>query len=317
MANYRAGDVIRMTRYAVGMTQEQLSEDICSVETLSRIENGKHAVKQNVYEQLMARMERDTRRSYSICTSKDMELLEERIWLEDALSKHEYEKAELYLDILKRKINDSLISRQYVERLEAVVGYQLGRIDAGEMVQKLEETIRLTVPDYERHLLTEDKAGKTYPFTELEMYTLMSLASAYGYIEQSHKSIQIYETLLLCLKAGYMDENSAGKMRIVMESNYVHALEKEGRYCEALEKSRETLKAAIMNAYGKEIPPLLLAVVWDIRKICKDSGGNLDDIEHETRKKLRQAYYIAAARKDNVNLNIIKRYYSECFGEEM
>ena len=42
MANYRAGDVIRLTRQAVGMTQEMLCENICSVETLSRIENGKH-----------------------------------------------------------------------------------------------------------------------------------------------------------------------------------------------------------------------------------------------------------------------------------
>lgn len=40
MANYRAGDVIRMTRNAVGITQEDLSDGICSVETLSRIENG-------------------------------------------------------------------------------------------------------------------------------------------------------------------------------------------------------------------------------------------------------------------------------------
>ena len=39
MANYKAGDVIRLTRNAVGMTQEELSDGICSVETLSRIEN--------------------------------------------------------------------------------------------------------------------------------------------------------------------------------------------------------------------------------------------------------------------------------------
>lgn len=45
MANYRAGDVIRLTRQAVGMTQEMLCENICSVETLSRIENGKHKSK--------------------------------------------------------------------------------------------------------------------------------------------------------------------------------------------------------------------------------------------------------------------------------
>lgn len=316
MANYRAGDVIRLTRNAVGMTQEQLSDGICSVETLSRLENGKHAVKQSVYEQLMARMERDTRKSYAVCVSKDMELLEERIWLEDALSKHEYERAEIYLDIVKRKIEDSCISRQYVERLEGVVGYRLGRIGAEELVQKLEKAIRITVPDYECHLYIENKE-RVYPFTELEIYTLMSLASAYGYIEQPHKSIQIYEALLLCLKAGYIDENSAIKLKMVIEDNYVRALERAGKYKEALEKAREVIKSAIINNYGKIIPPILLEISWNKRKICKDNGENLDDIEQDTKRRLRQAYYIAAARKDYVNLGIIKNYYLECFGKEM
>ena len=42
MANYRVGDIIRLTRIASGLTQEQLSENICSVETMSRIENGEN-----------------------------------------------------------------------------------------------------------------------------------------------------------------------------------------------------------------------------------------------------------------------------------
>lgn len=316
MANYRAGDVVRLTRNAVGMTQEQLSEGICSVETLSRIENGKHAVKQSVYEQLMARMERDTRRSYAICTSKDMELLEERIWLEDAVSKHDYDKAERYLGILKEKIDDSKISRQYIERMEGVVGYQLGLIGADELVQKLEKAIKITVPDYESYLFIENE-GQAYPFTELEIYTLMSLASAYRYIGRSNRSIQINKVLLLCLKAGYIDKRSAIKLQIVIEDNYVRALEQDGKYQEALEKGREVLKLAVINNYGKMIPPALLEISWDMRKICKDSGGNLGDIEQNTKRMLRQAYYIAAARKDNVNLGIIKRYYIECFGEEV
>lgn len=151
MANYRAGDVIRLTRNAVGMTQEQLSEGICSIETLSRIENGKHKVKQSTYAQLMERMERDPRRSYAVCTGKDMELLEERIWVEDALAKHDYKMADRYLRRLKRKIAEDKISRQYVERIEGVIDYRLKRIDAEEYVKRMKEVIRITVPDDEEY----------------------------------------------------------------------------------------------------------------------------------------------------------------------
>ena len=41
MSNYRAGDIIRMTREFVGMSREELSDEICSVQTLYRIESGK------------------------------------------------------------------------------------------------------------------------------------------------------------------------------------------------------------------------------------------------------------------------------------
>lgn len=48
MSNYRIGDVIRLTRLCMGITQEQLCENICSVQTLHRIENGKTSVKKRI-----------------------------------------------------------------------------------------------------------------------------------------------------------------------------------------------------------------------------------------------------------------------------
>ena len=48
MSNYRAGDIIRMTREFVGMSREKLSDEICSVQTLYRIESGKTRVKRTV-----------------------------------------------------------------------------------------------------------------------------------------------------------------------------------------------------------------------------------------------------------------------------
>lgn len=316
MANYRAGDIIRLTRNASGMTQEQLSEGVCSVETLSRIENGKHSVKKSTYAQLMAKMERDTRKNYALCTSADMELLEERIWVEDALSKHDYAKAEQYLHVLKKKIDDSEISRQYVGRIEGVVDYRLGKIDVQEYVGRMDKAIKITVPDYEKYL-AEEKSAYVYPFTELEVMTLVSLANAYGNMEKPDKSIRIFDLLLRCLEEGYMDEKSVGRLKMVIGRNYVMALERMGKYQEALEMAKEILESAISNNYGRMIPVMLLSISWNLQKICKDKEGSIESIVSDIKKKLRQAYYIAAARNDYVNLKIIKDYYQECIGEEL
>lgn len=316
MANYRAGDVIRLTRNALDMTQEQLSEGICSVETLSRIENGKHKVKQSTYAQLMEKMKRDPRRSYAVCTGKDMELLEERIWMEDALSKHDYEKADRYLRRLKRKIVEDKIGRQYVERIEGGIDYHLKRIDAQEYVRRMKEVIRITVPDYEMYLQIETKE-QAYPFTELEVMVLVSLANGYGDIDRPHESIRIFDALLLCLEEGYMDLDSVAKLQMLIEWNYVKALEEVGRYQEAMEKAKLLLKSVIKNNNGRLIPNSLVAIVWDMQKICQEKGSNMENILPDIKKKLRQAYYIAAARKDYANMKVIKDYYFRCFDTEV
>lgn len=314
MANYRVRDVIRLTRKAAGITQEQLSDGICSVETLSRIENGKHAVKRETYSQLMAKMGRDTSRCYALCMSKDMELLEERIWLEDALSKFDYREADRYLSILKRKIADTPMNQQYIARIEGLLDYRNKRIDAEEWIKREENAIRLTVPEYEKYLFIEKKED-AFPFTELEILTLMSLANAYSVNEQPDIAIRIYDALLLGLEEEYMDFISVRKLRMVINFNYIRSLEQQDKYQEALDKGKKLLENAIKFDYGRMIPMVLVAIVWDMNKIIeKDSNAN--EIL-EIKRKLRQAYYIAAARNDNYNVNIIKNYYRSCYGEEV
>ncbi len=314
MANYRVRDVIRLTRKAAGITQEQLSDGICSVETLSRIENGKHAVKRETYSQLMARMGRNTSRCYALCMSKDMELLEERIWLEDALAKFDYREADRYLSILKRKIADTPMNQQYIARIEGLLDYRNKRIDAEEWIKREENAIRLTVPEYEKYLFIEKKED-AFPFTELEILTLMSLANAYSVNEQPDIAIRIYDALLLGLEEEYMDFISVRKLRMVINFNYIRSLEQQDKYQEALDKGKKLLENAIKFDYGRMIPMALVAIVWDMNKII-EKDNNANEIL-EIKRKLRQAYYIAAARNDNYNVNIIKNYYRSCYGEEV
>lgn len=72
MSNYRAGDIIRMTREYIGMSREELSEGICSPQTLYRLENGITRIKKDLYARLMAKMER--------IPEKIMRSVWEKIW---------------------------------------------------------------------------------------------------------------------------------------------------------------------------------------------------------------------------------------------
>ncbi len=56
MAFYLLGDCIREQRERLGVTQEELCEGICSVPTLSKIENGKQGMRLNQYIAIMERL---------------------------------------------------------------------------------------------------------------------------------------------------------------------------------------------------------------------------------------------------------------------
>ena len=115
MSNYRAGDIIRLTRQSLGMSQEQLSFNICSVQTLSRIENGHHKIKRDTYQKLMERMGRNGAKNYSRITVDDFNLLDVMQRLDTAISKHEHKQADEYIRILKKHMDlDNTINRQFI-----------------------------------------------------------------------------------------------------------------------------------------------------------------------------------------------------------
>lgn len=91
MGVYVIGQVIKRTREGLGMTQEQLCEGICSVETLSRIENGKRRPNRANFQALMERMGKSGEKYLPSVHSEDMEMM---VWwkrIEQLVLKRKFE----------------------------------------------------------------------------------------------------------------------------------------------------------------------------------------------------------------------------------
>ena len=318
MANYKAGDVIRLTRNAVGMTQEELSDGICSVETLSRIENNRHKIKRDIYRKLMKRMERGIHDNCAVCMGNDMSLLEEYILLEDTLSKREYDISKQYLAHICEKISDSVVDRQYLKRVRALVDYELGEISAQVFIKQLQEAMEMTIPAYESYLWG-DQRGRIYPYREQEILILMGMGIAYYDVGELDKDIIIYETIIRSLDAGYMDEKNAAELKLINLANLSRPLGKLGRYEEALAKAEEGLDMAISRGYAHGLVELMMGVAWCRMRIAKNSVDTKRKQQElaESKKMMQQAYYIAAARKDKYNQKNIAENLNYHFGLEM
>lgn len=310
MANYRVGDIIRLTRIASGLTQEQLSENICSVETMSRIENGKHGVKKDIYQKLMEKMNRNPERSYAICVDKDMQIIEEMAAFEEAMTRHDFERADEYMTLLKEKAGESILTKNYVRRESAFLDFYQNRITSAELVEILEELAEETVPDYRRYM--EEKI--IFPFTEQEIILFKRLAVAYGRNDKNELALEISEMLLRSLRSKYMIEWKKNELSVY--GNMARYYQKIGQYEVAYNINDTLIYEAKKYDNGILVEESLFDKAWDILREIRNGKREKEEIE-ECKKLMRKAYYLSLSRNDQTNMKIFSDYYATQFGESI
>ena len=310
MSNYRAGDVIRLTRIANGISQEALSDGICSVQTLHRIENGKTRVKQELYRKLMEKMERIPEKNYAVCVGRDMELLEERFHFENAMNCYDYENAEKHLNSMKEHADNNIITEQYLKRAQNLLLYYQKKIDEAELIRQLEASLSLTVPDY-MHML-----DKNFPFTEQELLHLMSIANAYAHQNQFDDSILILKKVICCIEMEYMSGSYTEHIKLICKRNLAVYYSKKGEYKEAILLLQECVEPAKVKNEGK----MLLIILNDISCVLMnqiEAGEKDKNYISDIKKYMKQSYYIALAKDNKMFAQKESKHFMEFFHEEI
>lgn len=141
-------EFLKDIRKAKGMSQEQLSSDICARETISNIENGRvprHKKIQNLMEQLG----QSCGRYYGYVIAQDYEVYELVEKYQQQRDSHSKETRKLLQEI-KRKINTTLpVNRQFLESSELMEKRKDGVVTPGEEMAALEKCLRYTMPEYD------------------------------------------------------------------------------------------------------------------------------------------------------------------------
>ncbi len=104
---YLLDEVIRRSRTAKELSQEELSEDICTPETLSRIESGKRAPNTRNFRALMEKLDTGLDYYNGELDTDDFLVLEQELELERAISLKNWEEAQRILEDLKSKVDMS------------------------------------------------------------------------------------------------------------------------------------------------------------------------------------------------------------------
>jgi len=288
MGKYRLGDIICMTRKSLSITQEKLSEGICSIETLSRVENGKQNPSRDTYELLMERMGRSRERSYSMMSISDYHILERMKLLEDYIEIYEYTRAETVLKEIINTLGKTNLERQFFIRVESIINYRLNRINAKEFLENLEKAILLTIPQYGKISL----AG--WPLNFHEAVLMQNISSGYAQNKNYNKAIKILEEANNVMKQSYMDE----QQRVILQSTYCSNLSKWygliGEYEKAIEVAKDGISICKKHRLGHVLPNLLYGIAWNKEQLI-EKGVLPPERKKECIMYLKQAYYAACA----------------------
>lgn len=311
MSNYNVGDIIRLTRQSIGMSQEELSDGICSVQTLSRIENGKVNVKKSIYQKLMERMGRNGQKNYSILALEEFDALEMMRKTNNLIFRREYTEAEIYLDKLKSILDlEDVHNLQYVKRKEVTINYQKGCISKEEYLKGLEMIISITISDYKLFI------DKIYPFTAEEVRILMNIASAYGIFEKNEIAISIYYMLLRSLNSGYMAKKNAMPLILVIMHGTARMHGGMGRHQIAINICWNAIQKSKKYHLFTIFPTVYGEIAWNMLKQI-EKGERPEEEKEECKKIMRQGYAAATLSKQYVTRDVFKKTFYECFHTEI
>ena len=297
MGLYPIGGLLRRYRTEHNISQQELCDGICSVPTLSRIENGERLPTKANFDALMQRMGYSGEACDIYCCEQEYEIHEIKYQLREVILKNEYEVADGLLKklVLFPESKTENVHKQFVLYMSALI--ESKGIYTQETIEKLEAAIKITIRHYGEIkicnlLLTCD-----------EIRILNSIAVAYGQNGNLRKAIQIFYELKDYMEERYISSEEKIKFYPGILYNLSKALGLEKRYDECIDLCDFAIKKLNEYRVMSHLGLIIFNKVWCMIMMKKNSEENL-----ECRQYLLQAYYIQVSVGDDMNAKVIKEF---------
>lgn len=282
MAIYPVGVVIKRRREERGISQEALAEGICSVATLSRLENGVRFPSRTNFMALMERLGYGSESSSIFASEEELDIHELQFRIRQAAIHRRYDVMNQLLDKMeqdmKRQNADPICEQFY--RFERIICKDKAEITARD-VPELEDILKITVPRYGKVPLK--KLFLTYE----ELSVLNGIAVGYASGDNYEKGIGLFYEI-----RDYMREkiiNSEERMRLypAILYNLSKYLGLSGRYEECIRVCNDSIHELSEYKRTQYLHKLCYNKAWCMSKI------SATEHRQEINKLMLQAYYSA------------------------
>ncbi len=281
------GKLIKDRRKEQNITQEELCDGICTASTLSRIESGKFNSNTGVLTRLLERL------------GLSADFLREATYDEDYIVRQKIrdinhlnicgnrEKAHSMLDELGKDYETfSIENKQRYDVIETKIMYEDGLISAETQLDHLEDTLRLTIPNYHESELPKY-------MTNMEAQILRDIANSYGLMEDYEPAIDILMHIKSNIERHAVDKDFSSKKLISICYSLSKYLGLVGRYDESIQAARDGMSYCEYVGDSRMLPSCMYNCAWSL------SRRNYYGDKEEAKKLANEALSLCTSRAWN------------------
>ena len=295
-----SNEIIAKCRKLCNLSQEKLSEKVCTVEQFSRIETGKCSPMEKSYRTLMEKMNQAQERNRFFINAQEYSLHEKIRQIEKRFAGQELKKAsEEWKKIREQVSGDTLNNQQYIARCDTTMKLYNKEISREEHIKELEDALRLTMPEFETVEI------RNWPVSRNEIFLLIDIASKYyisGRVEEAKK---IYYALWDSIEESGTDRIYHITEYRLLAYNMGLVEGMEGNFIKAKEILECGIRNSMMAGRDEMLARFLYCLGWTMRKEGKEENAE------KARYLVEQAFFLANFFRLPHLSHEINKYYDE------
>ena len=266
--NYCIGDVIRIRRKMLGLSQEKLSEGICDSRTVSRLERHIRKPQKEIVQQLFDRLNLSTELCRTELVTDSQEAIEKYAEVKRQANNKNYKKVESLIDELKKIISTENSSNiQALMRNEVLNNYNLGKCSKGTYVEQMKEVLKYTV-SYKAII----DSGEKY-LTNAEIACIQNIMVKVDWtFYEMQECVDVMKNLWEKLKLPMNYIRMYEFIMIVVSSK----LGDKGLYEQSNRIKQNLLNLSLKNRRLKAIDSLLYGITWNNQHMNENSEKTMD-----------------------------------------
>ena len=253
------GEVLRARREVLGMSQEELAEDICDPVTVSRIECGKVSPKRGTYEKLMEKVGLSGSRfdaSFPMENPANWKLMME---INRLLNQCRGNEAESLIGLLEARLSRKTpCDKQMLIYLGTLALGNQGKLKREEERDRYEKALFLTLPQVEFQTLEH------WHFTKREIGLIDSFANVEDELGEGGK----YIPLLMAIKNGFETKFLSLNHYVSEYEHICHTLGdllgNANRFEDGIAVGMDGMKIALRNGMESTLSCMLYDCGWNI-----------------------------------------------------